>query len=65
MNKCKDLCRFNKKFSKKNGSSYEAGGKRCRVCSIFVLTSDKFCFCCNNKLSTRPIKGRKNITYVE
>ena len=57
LNKCKDYC-VQYKFIPNNhkGGVYVQGGKRCRVCDIFIKWDGMFCPCCGTKLRCKPGK---------
>lgn len=38
-------------------AGYIEGKKRCTVCEIYLKTTDTRCYCCNNRLRTKPQCG--------
>ncbi len=66
MRQCNGICHRYKFTGKRSAGSFwfQEGVKRCRVCNLFLKTTELLCPCCNCKLSTRPRQGRKDIKVV-
>lgn len=54
---CKNLCELYRGYPR----NYNDGRKCCRLCEIFIKTSDIYCPCCSSPLA---YKGRANQTQL-
>ena len=51
---CKGICQRHKAIKPTGRGRYDAGQKRCQICSIFIKWEGFFCPCCGYRLRSRP-----------
>jgi len=65
MNLCKGICSHFKSRHMNGNSRYGNGQKRCTHCSIFIISQDLRCPCCQTKLRLRSRSNNQKNQDIE